>query len=678
MIERGRDGGFSLRRHAFTLILATVNCGALAEPPLLPVGAAPEWRVRVAAEEGAALVSAVEDSTVPRMDLRLETQAAAESNTMRYACAVSDQSAGERAVVLALVVPFDATGWTWWDGPEGRRTISGQGVFADLTTDYYGALLMASRYPLAVIDNGAQAICLAVPPNPARAVRFLYDAATREFRAEFDFGLSSIPERFPSRADATVIAYSVPAKWAFRQALEGYYARYAACLTRRAGKGGGLLRGAPLDPIAQPEDFHFAWHDFAIEFSPVLDWAILDEVHGIESYLYREPQTHWRDLRGAATERTYENYLAQLAEDAELGDARSRATIVSGAFDADGRRNLYLEKVVWTAAAPFGVNAAPGVRDPEHPEWPNKPEFERSVLTPLLGWDEKPTDMDGVYFDSMQGWGNLRNYRREHWKTTAYPLTFDRTNGNAVCLQNIWGNVAYAETLSDELHRRGQKLCGNDVYFQVWYHLPFVDVAGRELSNFRDGVWAPVDDETYLYWRSMSARRPFWTLMNDPFDETHDPDIGAHMEAYFQRSLFFGVFPGMYHAHDGKSPWYWGTPAFYERDRPLFVKYMPLIQRLDAAGWEPVPCAQTEPASIRIERFGNAAAGTLAFTLHNPEPVPRETTLRLDYANLDLPQTIAAAEWLHPLPLTTSDETVRFTMPENGYAAIEIRPAQTP
>ncbi|NIA14652.1 MAG: hypothetical protein GWP08_11280 [Nitrospiraceae bacterium] len=823
-----------------------------------------EWRVSDVVA-GTPLTPAAANGTVPGLDLQL----AATQTPGSDACTVIDTRGTDRATTLALCVPFDARGWTWWDDAERSRTIAGASAFQNLTTSYYGASIMASRYPLAVIDDGVEAVCLAVPPNPGRAVRFLYDPAALEFRAEFDFGLSNVAENFPSRADATVISFRVPSQWAFREALAHYYELYADTLQRRAGSGGGLLRGAALEDIPNPADFHFAWHDFSSGWVSVADWSALDTVNGIESYHYREPQTQWRHLRGAETSHdhvtfddatpgiltpqgtvtysdgravlapnaalelpgfpstaaenfiaeftihnlgdvlatsnfdigwlgrfwcglrnngltdnttkvgawdfspagtqsgtpvadrasekitvrmvvekgdnitrvyagfddraragatparpygvgvfnwghwtneattgvsiknsssvsveiddvlitrfasdlpsaTYANYLGQLQEDANHGDRLSQSTLVSGAFDPAQQYDLYLGGITWTTAAPFGINAAPGVRNTGFEPWPNKAELEVEILSPLLGWDGTPSDMDGVYFDSMQGWGNVRNYRQEHWKTTAYPLTFDRTNGNAVCLQNIWGNVASAEGLSAQLHSHGQKLQGNDVYFQLWYHMPFVDIAGREISNYDENDnWSPVDDETYLYWRSMAVQRPFWTLINDPYDDTYDPQIAQHMEEYFQRSLFFGIFPSMYHAHDGAHPWYWATPAFYERDRPLFVKYMPLIQQVDNAGWRPVPHATIEPGTVRTERFGDGAAGNLAFTLHNPAGTAATVTVTLDVEELGLAGVISARERIADVAVPVTGPKApaaqfAITLPANGYAVVGV------
>ncbi len=821
-----------------------------------------QWRVKDVAANSA-FIAADANGDVPGRNLHFDANDTDGPPVWNYACTVSDTSSANRAVTLALIIPFDASGWRWWDDAQQSRVISGSSVYRNITEDYYGTSLMASRYPIAVLDNGTEALCIAVPVEPGRAVRFQYDAFLKQLRAEFDFGLSTIPENFPSNADATVIAYTVPAKWAFRQALAQYYELYDSSIQRWAGEGGTFLRGSDLSIIEKPEDFSFAWHDFAAEYVSTHDWSRIDESHGVSSFLYREPQSHWRALRGPLTgtthtdfndgtpgnlaasgtvtysngaariapgaalaipgipttnqedleaeftvqnladilplgvydlglqgrfwcglrkteatdfvarvgafdfwalgfqngetlegqaaekvtvkmvvnrvenitrvyaafdadarqgttppnlhlvgyfpmgswtasdgyplyvrnyanvplviddvivtrfsgndpAATYATYFSQLEEDAQRGDEYAQATMVSGGWDSTGKYDLYLGNIVWTKQAPFGVNTAPGVPNAGFPDWLDKSQYEMNVLTPVLGWDDTPSLMEGMYFDSMQGWGNMRNYRQEHWRTTEYPLTFDRNNSNKVCLLNIWGNVAHAQALRQRLHENGQLLMGNDSYYQVWYHMPNIDIPGREINNYSGGVWSPPNDTTYLYFRSIAARRPFWTLMNDNFDD------GSHMEEYFQRSLFYGVFPSMYQAHDGASAWYWATPDYYNRDRALFLKYIPMIKRLDNAGWQPVPYATAQPSTVRLERFGNGGTGDLAFTLHNTATTATTATLSIDLAALGITQAFAATEWITDTPLTVvsskgTTATIELPLDGDGFAVVGMR-----
>ena len=791
------------------------------------------WRVR---DVGANTdFSAAQHGAVPGLELRLSEEHGVHDGVWAYRCTAVDDTGRDRAVTLALCLPLDARGWTWWDGPQRGRVIEGVEPFSNLTAAYYGTALMASRYPLAVVSNGSTALCLAVPIEPARAVRFVYDSVRLEFRAEFDFGLSAIPITYRSRGDGAVLAYEVPAEWAFRRALARYYAIHADVLRRRAGPGGTFLTKSPLESIENPQDFGFVWHDFDENHTT---FAEADKALGVASFLYREPQTDWRLLHGSVSEvvevgfedgslgplvadgavnvhdgvatippdsglivpglptdepedlaaeftirnlseivatptfdmgwsgrflcgirksaatgdiaragtfdfsadgvqngeplpiartdsvtiklvasisrnettvwvgygrearsgahaprlhqagrfpwgtwtseadnslsvrnnspvplmiddvlitryasqvePTYEAYRAQLYEDARAGFEDSQASLVSGVERADGRNDLYLESIAWTSRVPFGLNPDPNVPAASYGSWPNKAQYEFERYRSLLGWDASAKAFDGVFLDSMEGWGNLLNYRKQHWRTTKFPLTFDRNNGNRVCLLNLWGISSFAKALSKTLHEQGQLLMGNDAFHKTWFHMPYVDVPGREVSYYKDGAWSPPGDELYLFFRAMAARRPFWTLMNDPYDD------GAHIEEYFQRSMFYGIFPSMFHAHDGKSPWYWATPAYYNRDRSLFKKYVPIIRRLDLAGWEPVPHATVVPEAVRIERFGAAASDNLAFTLHNTADASQSVALSLRLPALGIAGVQSATEWLNGEALTVA------------------------
>src|SRR6185369_16371776 len=98
-----------------------------------------------------------------------------------------------------------------------------------------------------------------------------------------------------------------------------------------------------------------------------------------------------------------------------------------------------------------------------------------------------------------------------------------------------------------------------------------------------DGQWRPDSDETFNLRRTMSAQKPYLLLMNTDYEKFTSVDV----EKYFQRSLFYGVYPSMFSA-DAATKAYWDNPKWYNRDRPLFRKYIPILKRFSAAGWEPI------------------------------------------------------------------------------------------
>jgi len=119
----------------------------------------------------------------------------------------------------------------------------------------------------------------------------------------------------------------------------------------------------------------------------------------------------------------------------------------------------------------------------------------------------------------------------------------------------------------------------------------------------------------------MSAQKPYCLLMNTEFDKFTSPLV----EKYFQRSLFYGIFPSMFSADAANHP-YWDNPKWYERDRPLFRRYLPILRELSTAGWEPVTEARSGNPNVYVERFGDRY-----LTIRNASSAAVSTTIALDH-----------------------------------------------
>lgn len=646
-----------------------------------------EWRVRDVAA-GSDFRSAGTDGRVPGLNLNLTTSVPKGGTVWRSKCIVTDTSGSDRAVTLAWCVPLDARGSIWWDDPTNFRRIASRGEFAHLVDNGLGATGFVSRYPIAAVSLGHRTLCIGLPIEPPRMARLLYDAAGTELRAEFDFGLSGICEHFPSRADASVIAFDLaPAarasgraqpdpkglprsqRWEFRRAIQHYWELYPEAFRRRVSRAGIWLPFQHISIIDRPEDFGFAFHEVALsdKTSPGEDDKL-----GVGSYVYTEPMTDWRALR-AEGPKTYSGYMKELTEDALEGDKSAQATLTSGVKLANGRYFVYLTPVAYTPLSPFGVNCDPDVPTADWPGWPNRAKFEMGRLERALGWAEEPGyGLDGIYVDSMESGWSLGNYRRDHWRTSRYPLTFD-PHTKKVCLANFWGSYAFIKELTGKLHSRGMLLMGNDAFYRYWFLAPYVDIPGREYAWSEGDRFVPVPDERYLFFRSMAGHKPYLMLMNDNFDD------GSRMLEYFQRSLFWAVYPSMFHAHKSKEevPYFY-NPEWYNRDRELFKKYIPLIRRLDEAGWQPVTDADVRPAAVRVERYGRWSEDNLAFALHNP--TGRSVTVELRTTPSDDRSTKAcrATEWISesdvPVEHVANDLVVRLKLPARGYAVVGFTP----
>lgn len=621
------------------------------------------WKVRDVSAEGAFITD--------HQTLKLE----AKRENGRDTCTVIDTTGGERAVTLAFCLPIDATDGTWCDDPQTSRRIAAPSTqpYANLTNRAGGLTDEASRYPFAVVipAGSDRATVIACPPDVPRMVRFVYDANAKELRAEFDFGLSPIPERYRSRADAAVVTYDVPASWAFRRALAKYYALFPDTFKRRVTKAGTWLPFGESGPIKDAADFGFAFHEIS---DAQVDPRILsdDDKIGCGSYVYTEPQTYWQTYKGNG-KGTYAERLAQLESDAKAGDAISQATLVSGVIRSTGKRDIYLEGVPYTPQLPWGNNPDPNL--PAARGFANKGTYELDRLAPHVGWSDKPNPgTEGVYIDSMEGWCELHNYNHDHWRVTQFPLTFDPINHRKVSLLNFWGMYAFIREASTRAHAHNQLLFGNDAFYRRWQFAPWVDIPGREYTwTDAAGKLTPVADADFLFLRAMAGKKPYLMLMNNRYD------VGSVMEPYMQRCLFYAVFPSAFMANQAMNEVaYFSNPDWYNRDRELFKMYIPMVRQLDEAGWEPVTLATVEPTSARVERYGSVAAKALAFTVHNPGSSTGDVTLTISRGDLQLPEHVIGKSGIRPdsVSIAESESEIRVTihMPADSYEVIRLQP----
>jgi hypothetical protein len=121
--------------------------------------------------------------------------------------------------------------------------------------------------------------------------------------------------------------------------------------------------------------------------------------------------------------------------------------------------------------------------------------------------------------------------------------------------------------------------CCNRWYYST-FALPYLDIFGIEDRR--------VDDPEFF--RSMAYHKVV-------------TDLPHHLrgEQQVKQNLLYGIFHG-----DG-------------HDKNLKKKYFPILQKLDKAGWEPIPYAKADCSEIIIERYGHEE--NLYFVIHNKNNV---------------------------------------------------------
>lgn len=138
--------------------------------------------------------------------------------------------------------------------------------------------------------------------------------------------------------------------------------------------------------------------------------------------------------------------------------------------------------------------------------------------------------------------------------------------------------------------------------------IPFVDVGLIECAY---GKWGWTENiEAYV--RTSGYRKVFRYWFYPPEGEKRAQAI----REMFQRCLPYAIYPHLL-----------PDAAKY---RDLYLRYVPLVERLSAAGWEPVTLAKTKDPDVHVERYGRVADSNLAFAARNLGTEAKRVRLVLD------------------------------------------------
>jgi hypothetical protein len=216
----------------------------------------------------------------------------------------------------------------------------------------------------------------------------------------------------------------------------------------------------------------------------------------------------------------------------------------------------------------------------------------------------------------------------------------------------------YARALCDEAHAAGKLVMAGGTPHNLCWLAPYADVMGSETDWNPAGQWRPTSDDELLHRRILCGRKPYCLIMNTAF-EKFGPDL---VEKYMKRCLAYGIFPG-FHSHNGAERPYFTRPKLYDRDRPLFRKYVPLCKAIAGAGWEPVTLAHSSDERIHIERFGRKY-----LTVFNDSTQRKTVTVRLDGL-----EPAGAVERITGKPVAWNAGSAELTLGAEDLAVLEVK-----
>ena len=551
----------------------------------------------------------------------------------------------------ALPVPQDpdASVIRWYDGPRAvRKADVGDFRFTRKIADVGAG--ETSPYPIGVVDqpaaDGRSAAyrALAIDPEYPAFYRVFYNAATRELCLAFDLALTkekpSIELRFVQIVTTieTEPSGGEPRLLAFRDAFARYQATHPHAFRVRAVKQGNWMAFAKISKVKD-------WEDFGFQFKEGIDELDEDDSRNVTSFRYTEPMTWWQQITKSETSPKSKAAAIENAREFALGNKKNadgspswntreaQALFTTGFRDVNGDFFGMLLDTPWCDGVVWSMNDAPGLvrlaREGKLKNDANAPMTEAGI--PLVAgfatkWSDEiannlygksldPTDVpttrddfvkaatmkgcDGEYVDSSEGYVTATlDFHRPHFAGMATPLTFDAETRKPAIFRGLIA-FEYVRQISRDVHARGKLIMANATPSLHFWLAPQLDVLGTETNWNWGDAWRPMPDDELLFRRFLCGGKPYCFLMNTDFSKF----TKEMTELYMKRAVAYGMFPSFF-SQDASTGHYFETPELYERDRPLFKKYMPIVIAVAEQGWEPITFAYSNDPKIYVERFG--------------------------------------------------------------------------
>ena len=503
-----------------------------------------------------------------------------------YRVTVEDRTGRDRALTLVYAWPLPAGDLVFEEDPRTAVPL------ADNAPQRSDAQAMGcgagglNRWPFGAVSVGGRGFALGIDTAHPAYFRTAVHPRTRLLFIAFDLGLA------PEKRTAAFAFHRFTFTGGFRGALAAYAAREPDAFKTRVPEQGIWM---PFRAIKSVEN----WQDFGFKFKEGNDETAWDDAHGIFTFRYTEPTTWWLSMDKAhGTNRfTMADCLAKVESLAAKGDPRARAWRGSVMRDEDGARVGRVMDTPWCRGAIWLLSPLPDIAGIcEYKVKNTEADFAKFYAKPF------PVGQDGEYIDSAEGYLTpTLDFNRAVFAASDTPLVFSSDEDHRPALFKGLSMYEYVRRTAARVWPRGRFVMANGVPGR-WPWLPaYVDVGGTETQWIdEEGRWRPESHRSLLYKRALSMGKPYCYLQNVDFEKF----AYADMENFMRHCVAYGLFPGCF-SHNASEGHYFTRPEVYNRDRPLFKKYVPLCKMLSEAGWRPVnTLVASTDSRVFVEQFG--------------------------------------------------------------------------
>ena len=583
---------------------------------------APAFLVRdVVADRG--FVAIAEGSVAEGLSLRVKEERIG-GDVTRFDVTVDETTGRDRAVTLVYAVPIEgAAPLTWHADPRVSLPVDPEKdqQFQSTVRQPIGEGEM-TRWPFGAVSADGKGVALGIDCTAPAFFRVVANARQRQLFIAFDLGFA---KEHPS-AHFRFVRFGFPAKHGFRGALATYQALFPELHRVRIKEHGLWMAFWKISKVEGWEDFGFKIKEGDGE----PDW---DDAHGILTFHYTEPSTWWMTMPKGTGTFSFADCFLEADRLAANGNPFARAWRVSAFRDEEGRPVGSVQDAPWCKGAVWNLCPLPGIPGGEYAY-----KFAPEAWEKRYGGKTLPQGVDGEYIDSAEGYLTAQlDFCREHFAYSRTPLSYANVSKRPGLAKPLMF-YEYVRETSDRCHAIGRYMMANGMPVRWPWLVMYSDYNGQEVAwiDRKTAQWKPVRDEDLLYRRALNGGKPYCFLMNVDFDK-FPPTM---VEKYMQKCLAYGIFPSFF-SPDASGGHYFSRPELYNRDRPLFKKYVPLCRKVSEAGWRAVnTLAASERAEVFVEQFGDRY-----LTVFNPTPQPQEARIRALAGAKRAKELVAGGEW---------------------------------
>jgi len=540
---------------------------------------------------------------------------------------LQDTTGRDRSVQLVFRLPVNAAGWTWQTGLDTGEPIEQGRTYTNAIEIGRDTNRYISPWPYSSIDGPEAGLSLGVPVNNPSVYRMWY-TADGYYAVRFDLGLTRDTKKFPGKAEFALVVYRHDPAWGMRAAAKRYFSLFSRFFEART-KPGATFQNQLLAKIRGLEDFGAMYGD---RHGGDVSWIKLADDTGMYSMTYNEPWM-WRSYFGRLSREdlpTAEGIVDRERRDLDAWDrddspayphvprAYSVRAFLNSVFHDEFDRPVMngtrtysggrYRVVEWLTNSDPEITGPYGRPNRGLLSWVYEYGRDRDGAAELGG------KADGIRYDSLTEWTHLgaENFRREHFAFADFPLTFSYKAARP-CQLGYFCALEYMSFVRREVLRQDGITYGNGGVGVPWFCW-LLDGISRE-------GWHP-DMEGYRRIRMLMYHKTCGDWGGGRINSLSNRAMAKRLNT----CLTYAWWPGIA-----------GAPQrVFDRKRPVFKKYIPVLKALALAGWEPVTYARVLPGGTVIERFGGGKGRPLYFTVRNTKRGPVRVKVTLDYRALGI------------------------------------------